>query len=167
MSGLRRARSDRNHRADAGEILERVVSQRLLDRRIDRKGIGDNAQCVTVGFCPGERGGRHDGPGARAVLDDDGFTPARAQSLTEDAHDHVGRAAGRERHEDRHVSRGKGLGKGLGKSLATCAERGQSRQRKAEHAGRQAHFAGPSNRFGNESFFVMAGPAPAIHVFLA
>ena len=122
----------RDNHADAGEVLERVVGQRLVDRGIDREGIGDNAQRVTIGFRPGKCCGRHDRPGAGPVLDDDGFTPAGAQTLAEDAHDHIGGAAGRERHDDRHVSRGKGLAQGR----ATYADSGQAGQRKAKHASR-------------------------------
>ena len=83
---------------------------------------------------------RDETTGAGPVLDNDGFTPASGQALAEDAHDHVGGAAGRKRHKDRHGSRRE--------ALAMGAESRQCRQREAEHASHQAHWSPLRNHVG-------------------
>src|SRR5262249_36747434 len=89
-------------------ILVRVVRQLLSHGRIDQQGIGGDEHRVAVGGRLGERRGRHDGAGARAVLDHHRLAaPAHRQEIGKDARHDVGRTASRERNEEPYRPRWK------------------------------------------------------------
>ena len=96
------ARHQRDHR----EVLERVVGELLVERRVDRKRAARREQqrvAVRCGLRDGGRRGR--GACARAVLDDEGFAQPLGELLRHQLADDVDRSAGGERHHDGYLSR--------------------------------------------------------------
>ena len=86
--------------ADRLEVLDRVVRQRGLQRRVGREVAYRDEQGVAVGrgLCSG--GGSDHGGGARPRLHDHLLAPVLQHLLAEHAGEDVGRAARRERHDD-------------------------------------------------------------------
>jgi hypothetical protein len=112
----------------------------LSDGRIDQQGIGGDEHRIAVGGRLGERRGRHDGAGARAVLDHHRLAaPAQRQEIGKDARHDVGRTAGRERNEEPYRPRWK-IGGGLGRGNRGDAAREQENRRDGFHD-RHSRFA--------------------------
>ena len=112
---------------DRLEVLQRVVSDRAEEMRIDRERPGiAHQQRVAIGRRLGHEGRADTAAGAGLVLDDEGLPERGAQPLGDRARIEVGAAAGRERHHDGDRSRRIGI-----RPLRRCRDR----PRKAQKAG--------------------------------
>ena len=113
-------------RADRREAFHRVV----LEARVQApaRGMGDRVDQqhrVAVGRCPRDELGADRAAGARMVLHDERLAEDLAHALGQDAPEHVGGPARRERHDELHEVVGKGLGAGAaggdGEAEQQCA----------------------------------------------
>jgi hypothetical protein len=112
---------------DRLEILQRIVGQVLVERRIDRdRAARQQADGGAIGRRRLAGIGRDDGVGAGPALDHEAMRVALLERLAERAHHYVDGAAGRER--DQHPDRARRIAR-LGKARAGNAQACTDRQR--------------------------------------
>src|SRR6516165_6880130 len=136
-----------------GEVLERIIGQAAGGDGIEHHGdIHHGEQGVAVGRHFGDAGGRDRGIGAGLVFDHHRLVPHLAQALADDAHEDVGRSAGRERHDDADGSIGiaVAVGGSLGSRGGNCEHADE-----ACEAGTRADRAAASNPTEDEAHDVL------------
>ncbi len=95
---------------DRLEVLEWIVAELGIEERVHHQGAVDGEQKrVAVGLGLGDRLRADDGVGARPVVDDDLLAEVLAHLLADQAAEHVGRTARRERHDQGDRAGGVGL----------------------------------------------------------
>ena len=92
-----RRAEDQRHRL---QVLERVVGQRLDQRRIGGKRARRGQQRLSVRRCLDDVARGQDATGAGAILDDDRFAELLLEPSRHRPHDDVDAAARRERHDE-------------------------------------------------------------------
>ena len=99
-----------DQRGDRGEVLDRVVAEARVERRIDgeRAGIAEH-QHMAVGRRLRHHVGGDDAAGARHVLDDERLAERRGEFLREQPRQHVRIAAGTGGRDQPHRSGRPGL----------------------------------------------------------
>ena len=116
--------------ADRREILDRVVREIAVQRRIDRDGAhGGEEQGIAVGLRLRHVLGRDRAAGAWPVVDDDGLSDQAAQPFGQEPRDEIGGAAGGE--SDHQPDRPVGV------ILRLCAARRRQKQRGDDQRGQR------------------------------
>ena len=106
----RHDRRQADQRGDRREVLDRVVAEVRIERRVDRHraGIAEH-QHMAVGRRLGDHVGGDDAAGARHVLDDEGLAERVGEFFREQPRQHVGIAAGAGGRDQPHRMGGPGL----------------------------------------------------------